>query len=111
MWKIVALQWLVGVALSAGLAALSVHHALSALWGSIAVAVPSSLFALRLTVRSGPGSPVDVAVFLVGEILKIVATILLLALVAKFYGQLVWWALLLGVVVTIKSYFLIFLVK
>jgi len=111
MWKIVGLQWVVGVGLSAGLLVLSPAHALSALWGSIAVALPSSLFALRLSLKSGPGSPADVAVFLVGEIFKIVATVLLLALVAKWFTQLVWWALLLAVVLTIKSYFLIFLVK
>ena len=126
MWKIVALQWLVGICLSAGLFAISSAHALSAFWGMVAVALPSSVFALRLSIgarsaeqagegtqgtQGSQGSPADVAVFLVGEILKIVATVLLLALVAKWFAQLVWWALLLSVVLTIKSYFLIFLVK
>ena len=129
MWKIVALQWLVGICLSAGLFAISTAHALSAFWGMVAVALPSSVFALRLSIgarsaeqagkgtkgtkgtQCSQGSPADVAVFLVGEILKIVATVLLLALVAKWFAQLVWWALLLSVVLTIKSYFLIFLVK
>lgn len=111
MWKIVALQWFVGLCLSAGLVWVSVAHALSAFWGAVSVAVPSTLFALRLSLKSRAGTPADVAVFLVGEIFKIVATVLLLALVAKWYGSLVWWALLLAVVATIKSYFLIFLVK
>ena len=111
MWKIVALQWVVGLSLSAGLLSVSSVHALSALWGAIAVALPSTLFAFRLSLGSGAGSAADVAVFLVGEILKIVATVLLLALIAKWFTQLVWWALILAVVLTIKSYFLIFLVK
>lgn len=111
MWKIVALQWVVGLSLSAGLLFVSTAHALSALWGAVAVALPSTLFAVRLWAGSGAGSAADVAVFLVGEILKIVATVLLLALVAKWFTGLVWWALLLAVVLTIKSYFLIFLVK
>lgn len=111
MWKIVALQWVVGLCLSGGLLLMSAAHALSALWGTVAVALPSLLFALRLSLKAGPGSAVDVAVFLVGEILKIVATVLIMAIVAKWYAGLVWWAMLMAVVATIKSYFLIFLVK
>jgi ATP synthase protein I len=111
MWKIVALQWAVGLGLSAGLMWISPTHALSAFWGAVAVALPSSLFALRLSMVSRSESIAGVTVFLAGEFLKIVGTVLMLALVAKLLPALVWWALMLSVVLTIKSYFLIFLLK
>jgi ATP synthase protein I len=110
MWKIVALQWLVGLSLSVGLMWVSTAHALSALCGVVSVALPSSIFAFRLSL--GSSSPIaGVGTFLVGEFLKIVATLALLALCAKIYPGLIWWAMLIAVIATIKSYFLTFLLK
>ena len=110
MWKIVAFQWLVGSAVSIGLMWVSPAHALSALCGVVSVALPSSMFALRLSL--GSSTPIaGVGTFLVGEFLKIVATLALLAFCAKIYPGLVWWSMLIAVIATIKSYFLTFLLK
>ena len=110
MWKIVALQWLVGLVASGGLMWVSPAHAMSGMFGLMAVALPSTVFAVRLSLgnRTAAGA---VATFLTGEFLKVAATVCILAIVAKFYSPLIWWAMILVCVVTLKSYFLAFFVK
>lgn len=110
MWKIVALQWSVGLVVSGVLMWASVPHAVSAFWGVAAVALPSTLFALRLSMghRSAVGG---VATFLTGEFLKVAASLCIFAVVAKTYSPLIWWAMILAAVVTLKSYLLAFFLK
>jgi ATP synthase protein I len=110
MWTFVRKQWIVGCVFSITLTMLSVSHMLSALWGVLAVALPSTFFALRLRFATSNASA-KAAVFLVGEFLKIAATLVIMAIAAVFYSDLVWWAMLLALVVTVKSYFLTFILK
>lgn len=86
--------------------------ALSALAGAAAYFVPNVLFAMRLVlglVGSGKASP---AVFLIGEVLKLGATVALLGFVA-WRGQdwLVWPALLFGLLCVLKGYVLLFVLR
>ena len=110
MWKLVGLQWSMGLLISALLLVVSQRHALSGLWGVVAVGLPSTLFALRLSL--GHRTPIGgVATFLAGELLKVAATLCLLALAARLYPSLVWWAMMAGLVAALKSYFLAFFLK
>ena len=81
----------------------------SALAGAGAYFLPNLLFALRLLIAmqrpggSGPG------LFLVGEMLKMLAAVALLWLVAKWGGDRVHWlAVFFGLLAVLKSYFLVF---
>ncbi|OHC72455.1 MAG: hypothetical protein A3H93_05875 [Rhodocyclales bacterium RIFCSPLOWO2_02_FULL_63_24] len=84
--------------------------AVSAGLGGAAVVIPNLLFALSLwaAARSGRTS---VAVFFVGEFIKIAATLALLVIVAGAYRDLHWLALLAGVVVALKANLLAILIK
>jgi len=53
----------------------------------------------------------DAAVFLVGEFVKVVSTIALLALVVATYKNLVWLAMLVSIIAVLKSYVLALLIK
>ena len=72
--------------------------------------VPNLLFALNLwtAARSGRAS---VAGFLVGEFIKVAATLVLLAIVAGAYRDLHWLALLAGLIVALKANLLVILIK
>lgn len=78
--------------------------ALSAALGGAACFVPNALFALRLTAAARrPGGP-GVATFFVGEFLKVGSTVALLALIVWAYQDLVWLALIIAVIASLKSY-------
>jgi len=82
---------------------------LSALLGGFCCVVPNGLFALRLfanTKKPGAANPMT---FFVGEFIKIVFTITLLASVAGLYRDLNWLALLAGFIVALKSYLILLL--
>jgi ATP synthase protein I len=102
----VAATWSVSVVVA--LIALAVGGkaaGLSALLGAAASALPNSLLAMRLLLNSlkpGGGSGVTA---LVGEFVKLGATVLLLVLVVKLGGALIVWpALLAGLIAALKSY-------
>jgi ATP synthase protein I len=86
---------------------------MSALLGGAACVVPNGLFALKLaasarrqgTKETGP------AVFLVGEFVKVASTVALLALVVATYPKLNWLAMIVGIIVVLKSYLLALLFK
>lgn len=82
----------------------------SALAGAAAYTVPSVLFALRLLfgmVKPGGANP---ATFFFGEFFKLGSTALLLGLAVKLgQNELVWPALLVGLVVALKSHYLLLL--
>ena len=96
------LCWLVG-GVSAGLSSLA---------GSAAYFLPNSIFALRLwvaTYRPGGASP---ELFLLGEVLKVCAAAGLLWLIADLGGEQVKWiAVLVGLIATLKGYFLLMMFK
>jgi len=96
----------------AGLAWLWVgqHGAVSAGLGGAAIVIPNLFFALSLwaATRSGRAS---VARFFVGEFIKVVATLALLAIVAGAYRDLHWLALLAGMFVALKANLFVILIK
>ncbi len=80
------------------------HAALSAALGGLVCFVPNGLLALRLSITARHNRA-TAATFFVGEAVKVLSMLLLLAAVVKLYGNLVWWALLLGLIAALKSYF------
>ncbi|MCE2744413.1 MAG: ATP synthase subunit I [Burkholderiales bacterium] len=110
MWKIVGLQWVVGVAVCLLMLLVSPIHAQSAAWGFVAVALPSTLFAARLAL--GSKTPMGgTIVFLAGEFLKVGATIAIMFVASQVDPNIVWWSLILTAIVTLKSYFLAFFLR
>lgn len=110
MWKIVGLQWAAGVSVCLLLFMVSKNHMVSAFWGFFAVALPSTLFACRLALGSRTPAA-GVFVFFAGEFLKVGATVAILFLATRANPELIWWAVMLAVVVTLKSYFLAFFLR
>lgn len=79
--------------------------ALSALIGAGVYFVPNTLFALRLIAGLLSGKNANVVSFFLGEILKLGAAMMLLALVVwKFNDWIVWPALLFGLIGVLKGY-------
>ncbi|QDQ88266.1 ABC transporter permease [Alcaligenaceae bacterium SJ-26] len=107
MWAVLAQAVMAGVAVLLSAVFAGKWAALSALAGALAYLIPNALYAARLMFhvaqrRTGPG------VLLVGEMLKLVAVGLLLWILARVAGEwLVWPALLLGLLLTLKGYLLL----
>jgi len=98
----VASYWL--VAFSVALAALILaggDAAVSAFAGGVAVALPGTFFAVTLAVRAQVAP--SAAHFLLGEGVKVVATVALLIVAVKLLGHPVWLALLAGLALTAKA--------
>lgn len=112
MFRIVALQVLTTavVSLASGLIG-GPHAAISALLGGAACFIPNGLFALKLAAAARRPQGTDAGVFLVGEFVKVVATIALLALIVASYRNLVWLALIVSIIAVLKSYVLALLIK
>jgi len=98
------------VSLASGLIG-GAHAAVSALLGGAACFIPNGLFALKLAAAARRPQGTDAAVFLVGEFVKVVATIALLALIVASYRDLVWLALLVSIIAVLKSYVLALLIR
>ena len=81
---------------------------MSALIGAGAYFVPNALFAMRLLVGLISSRKASPFAFFVGEFVKLVSAVLILALVA-YYAQswLVWPALVFGLVCVLKGYVLL----
>jgi len=107
MFRVVLLQGIAAllVALVAG-ALGGQAAALSALAGGLACVVPNGLFALRLAAAARRPQGTSVTTFFVGEVLKVASTVALLALLVWGYRDLVWLAMIVAVIVTLKSYFI-----
>ena len=100
-----------GVALISGWIG-GVAALLSALAGSLAYLLPNVLFAARLFVATFRPSGASPVVFLVGEFLKVLATILLLWIVAREgVDRVNWLACLVGLIATLKGYLLVLFVR
>lgn len=78
----------------------------SALAGGAACVVPNGLFALRLAAAARRPQGASAATFFVGEFVKVASTVALLALLIWAYRDLVWLAMIIAVIVTLKSYFI-----
>ena len=83
----------------------------SAIWGGLAYVLPSVLFAWRLSVASWRGESANVTIFFVGELVKLLSTIGLLALATVLYKDLHWGAFLIGLALALKANLFAFLVK
>ena len=109
VWRVVFWQVAVGVVLAAlvGWWTGWVVVAVSVLYGSAAVFIPAALFARGLTSRMTTANPMTAAAgFLVWEGVKLALTVLALLLAPKVVEDLSWPALLAGLIVTMKVYWL-----
>lgn len=110
MFKAVLLQLAITLVV-AGLAGLwgGARGAVSAALGGFAYLLPNLLFVVRLKLAqaSGKASP---ATFFVGELLKILATIVILAVAQRYY-DVHWLALLVGLIAALKANLFAFLLK
>lgn len=110
MYKTVVLQ-LAAILIVAALVGfwMGERDAVSVLLGGAAYLVPNALFVVRLsaTARSGQASG---AAFFVGELLKILSTLVILMLAQKFY-DVQWLAMLGGLFVALKANLFAFLLK
>lgn len=80
---------------------------ISALLGGLCCAVPNSLFALRLTISAKKPGGANPMSFFIGEFIKIGSTIALMIAVVWLYRDLHWVAFIAGIVVILKSYFIL----
>jgi ATP synthase protein I len=106
-WRVVAVQAVAGlvVALVAGAAFGRMEVFWSALYGAGVVVVPGALMARGMTSPLSSVSPIGSAVsFMFWEGVKIGVSVLLLILAARIVQPLSWPALLAGLVVCIKVY-------
>lgn len=108
-WRVIAVQAAVGVAVA--LAALLVtgrqEAGWSALYGAATVVIPGALMARGMTSRLSSMSPGASAVsFMLWEAVKIVVSIAMLMLAPKLVQPLSWPALLVGLVLCMKVYWL-----
>jgi ATP synthase protein I len=106
-WRVVAVQAAVGlvVAALAGLVTGKSEVAWSALYGAAAVVVPGALMARGMTSRLSSLSPgLGAASFMLWEFAKIGVAVAMLALAPRLVQSLSWPALLAGLVVCIKVY-------
>ena len=117
-WRLVVVQWLVGLAASglAGLLSQSASVAMSVLYGAAAVAMPSALMAYGLTssalARLLSGfAQAAFAGFLLWEGVKILLSVAMLAAAPWILPDLSWVGLLLGMVLVLKVYWFGFFIQ
>ena len=113
-WKVVAGQALVGLLVALGVWAVAgnAQAGWSAAYGALSVVLPAALFAhgvLRQRVSNDPRAAM--VGFFGWEIAKIVLTVALLAAASWVVSGLSWMALLVGMVVTMKTYWVALLVR
>lgn len=107
VWRMVAAQAVVGVlvALVAWLVSGQALVAWSAGYGALAVVVPAALFARGMG-RKRHSAGAVMAGFFGWEMAKIGLTVAMLAAAPKLIAPLSWLALLVGMVVTMKTYWI-----
>ena len=113
-WKVVLGQSLVGVvvALIAWMWTQDVRAGWSAAYGSLAVVVPAALFAYGvLRQKSAPRPGLAMLGFVGWEAAKIVLTIALLVAAPRVVPSLNWLALVAGLVITMKTYWVALMVR
>jgi len=113
-WWVVAGQVVVGalVALAAWAVTGKTSVALSAGWGALAVIIPAALFARGVTGQFASANAGSAVLgFFVWELVKIVVTVGMLFAAQRLVANLSWPAMLVGLVVTMKVYWLALTVK
>ena len=111
IWRVVLAQVLVGLAVSAltWLFTGRVSAAWSAAYGALSVVIPAALFARGITSKtSSINSGAAVFGFLLWEMVKIGLTIAMLFAAIKLVKDLSWPAMLVGLVITMKVYWVVF---
>jgi len=111
IWRVVLAQVVVGLAVAAltWLFTGRVSAAWSAAYGALAVVVPAALFARGLTSKTSTiNSGTAVFGFLLWEMVKIGLTIAMLYAAIWLVKDLNWPAMLVGLVVTMKVYWVVF---
>ena len=106
VWRVIGAQLLAGL-LAAGLAAwwFGAVAAQSALYGSLAVVLPAALFAKGLTGRmSSANAGSAVFGFFLWELVKLALTVVALVAAPRWVDGLSWPAMLAGLLVTMKVY-------
>ena len=106
-WRVVAWQVAVGVAVALAAGALTGRPDIgwSAGYGALAVVIPAVIFARGLTGRFSSLNAGTAAVgFMAWEMVKLAASIALLAAAPRLVPGLSWPALLVGLVLTMKVY-------
>jgi ATP synthase protein I len=114
VWWIVLGQLLVGVlaALVAWVATDKSHVAWSVLYGALAVVIPGALFARGLTSQFSSISPVTAGFgFFVWEAVKIGVSVGMLAAAPRLVADLDWLAMLIGLILALKVYWLALLLR
>ncbi|KQB59578.1 ATP synthase protein I [Acidovorax sp. 93] len=114
VWKVVAGQALVGMLVALVAWALTGRASVgwSAAYGALAVVAPAALFARGVLRHSASSKPRAAMVGFFGwEIAKIVLTVALLAAAPRLVSGLSWIALLVGMVVAMKTYWVALLVR
>ena len=107
VWRVVAAQILVGlvVALIAWGVTGKTSVGVSAGYGALAVVIPAAFFARGLTSRlNSLHAGAAVLGFFVWEMVKIALTVAMLGLATRVIDELSWPAMLVGLVVTMKVY-------
>lgn len=111
IWRVVLAQVVVGLAVAAltWLFTGRVSAAWSAAYGALAVVVPAALFARGLTSKtSSINSGTAVFAFLLWEMVKIGLTVAMLYAATWLVKDLSWPAMLVGLVITMKVYWVVF---
>jgi len=111
IWRVVLAQLVVGLAVAAltWLFTGRVSAAWSAAYGALAVVVPAALFARGLTSKTSTiNSGTAVFAFLLWEMVKIGLTVAMLYAAIWLVKDLSWPAMLVGLVVTMKVYWVVF---
>ena len=113
-WRIVRLQCMAGVLVA--LVAWGVTGELvvggSALYGALVVVIPAALFARGLMSRFSSINPATASFgFFLWEAVKIGVSVVMLAAAPRLIGNLSWLALMAGLVVTLKVYWLALLMR
>lgn len=109
VWRVVGAQALVGILVATVLGYLfgQVSIGYSAFYGALAVCLPSAVFARGLTGRVSSANPGSAVVgFFVWEMAKIGLTVAMLFAAPRVMTDLSWPAMLAGLVVTMKVYWL-----
>lgn len=116
--RVVAIQALVGCAVAMAAWGLTGRQNVgwSAAYGALAVAIPAALFARGLTRKMALESPQARAMgaaygFFVWEVIKMALTVAMLIAAPRLVANLSWPALLVGLVVTMKVYWVALLLR
>ena len=112
LWRVVAAQIVVGtlLALAGWLVTGRMNVGWSVGYGALAVALPAALFARGLTGRvASTNAGSAVAGFFLWEMVKIGLTVAMLFAAPRLVAALSWPAMLVGLIVTMKVYWLVLL--